>query len=194
MMALVELRQLKILIVRGFLGNSRDGSASRTRPLTLSIFYMETIHNRINDSFGIVPAFALQEGKLGPRCFAIYAALCIYANKSRRAWPSQQTLAELLSVDVKTIRRAINELEQLGYLIVERPKRQGRGQFNRYYLVDKRGTVDTPLDPKGGQKGTKPPLKRGTVGTYEQNHKTKEKGNNFFHEGEDMGFSPRACG
>ena len=162
---------------------------------------METVHNQINDMFGIVPAFALQEGKLGPMCFAVYSALCIYANKSRRAWPSQKTLAELLSVDVKTIRRAINELDKLGYLKVERPEKQGRGQFNRYYLVDKRlnnvdkrGTDNTPLKNKGGQKGDTSVQRRGTPHPHEQNHRTREQKGNFIFEGEDLGFAPRHCG
>lgn len=45
------------------------------------------------------------------------------------AWPSQHSLAELLSVDPRTIRRAANELANAGHLKITVSRGRGRANF-----------------------------------------------------------------
>lgn len=153
---------------------------------------MGRLFNKAFEKFGVVPAFALHEGKLGCTEFSVYTVLCIYANKERRSWPAQTTIAEQLSITVKTVRRALKSLENKGYIEIVRPERQGKGKFNRYYIIEKRGTNKTPLDAKGGHKGDISDHQRGTPETQEQYHRTiEQKGlkNNVTFNGEDLGFS-----
>jgi DNA-binding IclR family transcriptional regulator len=53
-------------------------------------------------------------------------------SKTRMAWPSLQTLASLTNREPSTVWRAVQKLEALGLLEVQRGR--GRNKANRYFL------------------------------------------------------------
>jgi hypothetical protein len=55
------------------------------------------------------------------------------------AWPKEETLAEWLSIDVRTVRRAIQELEQMSVMVVQRVHRRVHHYLVPYFwaLADK---------------------------------------------------------
>lgn len=139
----------------------------------------DRLYNAIHNRFGIVPD--VLDFNLGPTTFAVYAALCIYANKEGMAFPAVRTLAEKLSIGFDTVLRAIKKMESEGLIKVTRPEKQGRGHFNRYLIVDKlltplekRGAPQEHFIDKGGKNVSVVRKKGGTTGT-EQYHRTIEQ-------------------
>lgn len=170
---------------------------------------MPKLNNRILATFGVVPAFALHDGNLGTTPFAVYCALCVYANKSGMAWPSQRTIARELKIgDVKTVRRALKELEDLKYITIQKSKARGRGMKNTYHIVDKgsvscgqpekKGGISTPIN---GNIGGIMPEYRGH-NLPKNNTKNNKRHTSFFsghknktnavdpNTGEDLAFIP----
>jgi hypothetical protein len=90
--------------------------------------------------------------------FAVYMALCQYANEVSQAWPSVATLAKQLGAAPNTIRKALGKLDKAGLItITERPRDTDHkvAQTNVYTLlkVDKsRGTSpdEVPHDMQYG--------------------------------------------
>lgn len=138
--------------------------------------------NKAAENYGIVPD--VLDFCLGASTFAVYAALCIYANKEGWAFPAVRTIAQKLSVGTDTVLRAIAKLEQLGLLKVDRPERQGRGKFNRYLIVDKRGAPQVRLGKKGWQESTCGASKRGAPQVLNSTNRTLEQEIKDFSEEE----------
>ncbi len=132
-------------------------------------------------TFGVIPAVVLHEHakNMGsPTVFAVYAALCVYANKEGWAFPSHVTMASELGISHDTVGRAIAKLEELGLILVKRPDSQGRGQHNRYHLVDKqseRGAPVRSLSQEGTQKVRMGAYGRGAPVRTEQYQGTREQ-------------------
>ncbi len=61
------------------------------------------------------------------------------------AWPSQRRIADKARLGQSTVRRAIENLERLGELEVERPERTGRGHYNRYRVLMEKGAQSEHL-------------------------------------------------
>ncbi len=72
---------------------------------------------------------------------AVAMALLPHINsKTRDAWPSHQTLAELTNREPSTVWRAIQKLEELGLLKIRRGR--GRNQSHRYSLAFGKMEID----------------------------------------------------
>lgn len=79
-------------------------------------------------SFSAVSRVATFDQRLSVTAFRMLAALAAYTNRSSLAWPSQELLAVKLGIGRRTAQRALMELEDLGYVTVERRRRtDGRG-------------------------------------------------------------------
>lgn len=133
----------------------------------------DRIINKAVENYGFVPD--VLDFQLGSATLAVYATLCIYANKEGWAFPSIRTIAEKIPMSEDTAQRALKRLELLGLLIIERPQSQGRGQFNKYFIVDKRGAKTTPFTQEGVQKGCKNTPRRGASQGTEQYQRTIEQ-------------------
>jgi DNA-binding GntR family transcriptional regulator len=83
------------------------------------------------DGLTMVPNDVLLDATLTPAARAAYAMLASYAWRGAECWPGQETLAEDLGVDDRTVRRYLAELVERG--LVERTRR-GRGRTNVYSL------------------------------------------------------------
>ncbi len=79
-------------------------------------------------SFSAVSRVATFDQRLSVTAFRMLAALAAYTDRSSLAWPSQELLATKLGMGRRTAQRALMELEDLGYVTVERRRRtDGRG-------------------------------------------------------------------
>lgn len=72
----------------------------------------------------------------------LIAAITYHSFGNGPAWPGTERLAKLCSCSKRVIFRAIKELEQTGYLVVNRAK----GQVNIYKFLTKTGVPESPVD------------------------------------------------
>jgi len=122
--------------------------------------------------------------------FAVYMALCQYANEASQAWPSISTLAKQLDAAPNTIRKALGKLEDAGLIsVTERPRDTEHkvAQTNVYTLLKVDKDVGTSPDavPHDMKHGVLHDVKGGTspdeVGVLHDvkrnnNHKNKTQG------------------
>lgn len=66
--------------------------------------------------FGIVDVEVMQDPGLSTTSKAVYGLLSTFANKNRVCFPSIVHLSELLSVNRRTVERAIRELTAKNYI------------------------------------------------------------------------------
>lgn len=74
---------------------------------------------RFNRPYLVLDADKVEDVLLGRVTLAtlkVYAALYSHANGSWLAWPSQKTLSDLTSVGDRSVRRALNDLKEAGWL------------------------------------------------------------------------------
>jgi hypothetical protein len=107
--------------------------------------------------FAIVPEWVL-DAPISDRACRLYGILGRYADRhSNHAWPSRRRLAERLRCSVKSIDRAVAELEAVGALRVERRyDEEGEQTTNLYTLLRLTRGGDTADAPRGGT-GDAPP-------------------------------------
>lgn len=144
----------------------------------------DRIINRPAAWVAIVPVWIFDySDKLGSEGVAIYTALCAHANKERRCYPSQETLAREAGCSVDTVRRRVNSMLELGLLRVVY-KGDGRGKATVYEIADflQRVAPSKPLDLKGScqpDKGLLPAAER-VAGSHPNNtnNNTSNNGTN----------------
>jgi len=67
-----------------------------------------------------VPDELIKDGRTNVYHIALFSAIAMHANKERFAWPSQSRLAKLTGASRNKVKQALVELEQLGWLTIER--------------------------------------------------------------------------
>lgn len=78
----------------------------------------------------------LYQSDLPSRAIAVYLYLRGRANKEGFCWPAIPTMARELKVSESTIRRALRDLVQEGFLKVEERQREsGADSSNMYWLL-----------------------------------------------------------
>lgn len=77
-----------------------------------------------------------ENDELPQRAKLVYLYLYDRRDSERKAWPSVKRMATDLSISEKTVRRAVQDLEQAGLLRKEYAYRSnGSHTSNRYYLL-----------------------------------------------------------
>lgn len=100
--------------------------------------------------FAMVPEPLLFSG-LSDRAVRLYGVLDRFAGQRVKAWPSRSTLAALMAgCSQRSVDRAVEELEESGYLKVER--RRGAKAVNRYTLLQRVRKASTS-SAKGARNG-----------------------------------------
>jgi DNA-binding MarR family transcriptional regulator len=85
--------------------------------------------------FAIIPEWVLYS-EISPTGKIVYAVLQRYANSENVCFPSRKTISERIHVSIKTVDRALDELEQLGALkTVRRMNSDGSFTSNLYHLT-----------------------------------------------------------
>lgn len=75
------------------------------------------------------------DDSLPHRAKAVYMYLEDRMNGQRQCWPGIRRIAEDLHLSRSTVKRALSELEQSGYLCRERRSRENGGDTSNLYLV-----------------------------------------------------------
>ena len=86
----------------------------------------------LREGFVQVPNRILRDPDLSPGAKLVYAGILSYAWKEESAWPGHERLGIDLGVHRNTIGRMIRELQERGYLRVQR---RGQGKTNIYTLT-----------------------------------------------------------
>ncbi len=108
---------------------------------------------KIQGAFAIVPVDIFDVG-LKPGALAVFTALASFAGKNRVVWPSLRTLARMVGMQERSVRRHVAELEAAGVISrVTRFDESGRQVSNAYrldILLSKLATrADSPVLPEG---------------------------------------------
>lgn len=148
--------------------------------------------NSLGTPFTRVPNIVLTDFGLSPVEFMIYCAVLKHANKDTlKARPSHATLAKIVGVSARTIKRALVRLRALK-LIHWAENSGGRGRSYEYTVLDatkapkpelvdrpeksKKGDTTAPLsDAKGGHHSTPLASERVTNETYKGGHHSTKK-------------------
>lgn len=70
--------------------------------------------------FAIIPARAVDDRRMNRSTLATLVTLGTYSDRNGWCWPSVSTLASRLGVGERQVKRAIRDLEQLGYIETQR--------------------------------------------------------------------------
>ena len=81
--------------------------------------------------FTQVPNILLKDPKVSANAKVVYSMLLSYAWNNSYVFPGQERLAEDIGLSQPTIARAVKELEQHGWLEIQR---RGQGKTNIYVL------------------------------------------------------------
>ena len=102
----------------------------------------------VDHPFAIVPCLMLADVR--PTSVVVYAVLAEHANADQECWPSIRRIAERANVTPNTVRSAVKELEDKGWLTVRgRVTEEGRQTSNLFKIRRVRHT-DTPPQTLGG--------------------------------------------
>ena len=82
--------------------------------------------------FTQVPNHLLNSKDLSPIAKLVYAKLLSYAWHNNLVFPGQETMAEAIGTSKSTVNRGIQELEDKGWLNIQR---RGQGKTNLYVLT-----------------------------------------------------------
>jgi DNA-binding transcriptional MocR family regulator len=75
--------------------------------------------------------------ELGAHGIAVYAALASYAGRDNTAYPSMQSMADLIDCSRRTVQRSIKTLHDLGWVGYEQQHKEDGGQTSHlFYLLE----------------------------------------------------------
>ncbi len=118
----------------------------------------------MSEGFAAIPNWMIRDSKVSRRAIVVYGAL---ASRSGRGgiFPSQQQIAEDARCDERTVRRALNELEELG--VVERVRRTSSKGYRQSdgYVLHPNGRSDSEDDDL-----------RSDVSARDESYRTDESG------------------
>ena len=72
---------------------------------------------------------------LPSRAVNVYRYLCERANKKRLCFPSIKTIAKDLHISTSTVKRALNELDEAGFIQREHRWRDNGGNTSDIYIL-----------------------------------------------------------
>lgn len=119
--------------------------------------------------FALVPEWVV-DASISDRAFRLYATLARYADQKGLAWPRRSVLADRLGTSVKSIDRAMGELEALGAVVIEARFDDGGQRSNLYHVRRICPYPGTLVSPPPGQ-GSRP---RGDTGDAQNENQVNE--------------------
>ncbi len=85
--------------------------------------------------YGITAKKVMVDKTISIEAKAIYAYLCVYANKERVAYPSVDTICRELGIGEKRFYRHRKVLVDKGYISITRNVEQGKLSNNIYHII-----------------------------------------------------------
>lgn len=134
--------------------------------------------------FAMVPRWIIQHENLTSGAVRVYACLADMANRDKNyAFPSHKTLAVKTNMSVSSVRRHIDELVQVGALLVrKRFKPEGAGQTSNLYTV-----VHKAMENKEKGVTENDPLVTDEQGGYSPvDNEEEPHNNNLYIKGDDV--------
>jgi hypothetical protein len=114
----------------------RRWDAPKGPPPTESILHVRTRGE--SGYFALLSTAAVDDRRLSHTAYRVLGSLARYANTAGECWPAQSTIARRLGLGLRTVVRAIADLETYGYVYVIRQLRTngmgGKG-VSRYLLL-----------------------------------------------------------
>lgn len=123
--------------------------------------------------FALVPGEAILDRSVTAEALRLLNLLCLYANKTGKAWPNQKRVAAELGLSPRAIRRATSNLVEAGHLLVQKA---GTGH-NLLYVIPWRErrskrTATSPSKSEADADDTRSGRQRPTH-HIEQNYRTE---------------------
>lgn len=81
-----------------------------------------------------VAAKVILDGKLSAYDVRLFLYLSWRQGRNKSAWPSQETIAKDTNVSLRTVQRAVKNLEEQGLIEVKGTGREGRGHSYHYQV------------------------------------------------------------
>ena len=78
---------------------------------------------------------SIYSDNLPSRAVTVYMYLFHRANKDGQCWPSEKRIAKDLSMSLSTVKRALHDLRNRGYLITEQRYRTNGGNSTLQYFI-----------------------------------------------------------
>jgi DNA-binding transcriptional MocR family regulator len=132
----------------------------------------------------MVPRWIIQHENLTSGAVRVYACLADMANRDKNyAFPSHKTLAVKTNMSVSSVRRHIDELVNVGALLVrKRFKPEGTGQTSNLYTI-----VHKPMENTNEGVTENNPMLTGEQGRYSPVDNEQEPyNNNLYIKGDDV--------
>ena len=125
--------------------------------------------------FAMVPRWIIQHENLTSGAVRVYACLADMANRDKNyAFPSHKTIAVKTNMSVSSVRRHIDELVNVGALLVrKRFKPEGSGQTSNLYTI-----VHKPMENTSEGVTKNNPMPTGEQGGYSRVDNEEEPHNN----------------
>ena len=99
--------------------------------------------------FTQVPNFLLKDPKISANAKVVYSMLLSYAWNNDRVFPGQERMAKDIGTSQPTIARAVKELEDNGWLEIQR---RGQGKTNvyilKYRIIERKCSCYSPVNIK----------------------------------------------
>lgn len=106
--------------------------------------------------YGLLPKSVMLDPRLTATAKAIYAYICSFAGAGRVAFPRKATVLYHLGLSPGTYTKAVTQLTQTGYLIINQRRERGRYTVYDYYLTDDIKISDTVISDTAEPDTVKP--------------------------------------
>ena len=100
---------------------------------------------QLSGNLAIIPAAAVFDLRLIHADIRVLAALCTYADKNGKCWPSTRTLASRTGISDRHVRTCLRNLERLDYIKTKR-----RPGLSSMYRIPRNWTAGVPRNPTAG--------------------------------------------
>lgn len=85
--------------------------------------------------YGFIPRSVMQDTELSWTARSIYSLICCYAGSDEKAFPSQDEMSRCTGYTTRTIRSAIVELQESGYITIEKKKDNFTHRQRNVYII-----------------------------------------------------------
>ncbi len=85
--------------------------------------------------FDMKPFDILYNSRLTHRAISVYAYLLYRVNKQKECWPSIRTISKDIKLSISTVKRAISDLKESGYISTEQRFRSNGGKSSLKYKL-----------------------------------------------------------